>query len=125
MSKDVADFVLPNGFCFLAVTLGDYGMWRKARDPITAIRDAFRARGNRGSVPVAVYYGKHEELGCSGFSGSVTWTEGGTMPAVVGIYKVTERSIKPLQRGDFNEDHDDIFDWMNDMIGEIERRYQQ
>jgi hypothetical protein len=29
MSEDNSDFVLPNGFCFIAVTLGDYGMWRK------------------------------------------------------------------------------------------------
>tara|TARA_R110000803_G_scaffold91921_1_gene159404 strand:+ start:183 stop:554 length:372 start_codon:yes stop_codon:yes gene_type:complete len=121
MSKDNSDFVLPNGFCFIAVTLGNYGMWRKARDPITAIRDAFRANGSKSKgCPVAVYYGKHDEISCSGFNGALKWKRDGTVPVVVGIYKVTTHSIKPLKRGDFGNDHPDQFTWMNDTIQYIE-----
>jgi hypothetical protein len=121
MSEDNSDFVLPNGFCFIAVTLGDYGMWRKARDPITAIRDAFRANGSKSKgCPVAVYYGKHDEISCSDFNGALKWKRDGTVPVVVGIYKVTTHSIKPLKRGDFGNDHPDQFTWMNDTIQYIE-----
>ena len=121
MSEDNSDYVLPNGFCFIAVTLGNYGMWRKARDPITAIRDAFRANGSKSKgCPVAVYYGKHDEISCSGFNGALKWKRDGTVPVVVGIYKVTTHSIKPLKRGDFGNDHPDQFTWMNDTIQYIE-----
>lgn len=121
MSEDNSDYVLPNGFCFIAVTLGDYGMWRKARDPITAIREAVRANGSKSKgSPVAVYYGKHDEISCSGFNGALKWKRDGTVPVVVGIYKVTTHSIKPLKRGDFGNDHPDQFTWMNDTIQYIE-----
>ena len=121
MSKDNSDFVLPNGFCFLAVTLGNYGVWRKARDPITAIREAFKANSSRGKpTPIAVYYGKHDEISCGGLYGGLKWKQDGTVPVVVGLYKVTTHSIKPMKRGDFGEDHPDQFTWMNDTIQYIE-----
>ena len=121
MSKDNSDFVLPNGFCFLAVTLGNYGVWRKARDPITAIREAFKANSSRGKpTPIAVYYGKHDEISCGSLYGGLKWKQDGTVPVVVGLYKVTTHSIKPMKRGDFGEDHPDQFTWMNDTIQYIE-----
>ena len=40
MSETSKDWVLPNGFTFIASTAGMYGSWAKAPDPVTAARKA-------------------------------------------------------------------------------------
>ena len=38
MTDCAKDWVLPNGFTYIASTAGHYGSWAKALDPLTAAR---------------------------------------------------------------------------------------
>jgi len=115
--SETSNHVLPNGFTFLAVTSGFYGSWAKATDPVTAIRNAHRDAGGKKNA-IYVIYGKNEELKVSDYGGYQWHRE--TPPTPIGIFTVTDRSIKPVAKGDFNEDHDDCLEWMTDQIKDIE-----
>jgi len=93
MSDQSNDHVLPNGFTFLAITSGYYGSWAKAHDPITAIKEAYKAEGGQGRELVQVIYGKSKELHCTNMGG-FQW-EHGNPPTPIGLFIVTSRSIKP------------------------------
>ena len=99
MTNSDNDHVLPNGNTFLASTASGVGYWAKATDPVTAIKEVRRQEGShwpKGKVPIAVYYGDAETLHVSDFGG-VSWnTDKPSIP--IGLFAVTERSIKPLQK---------------------------
>lgn len=109
------EHVLSNGFTFLAVTTGFYGSWAKARDPITAARNAANANGYgpNGKVAVQVWYGKSGELYCTQ-GGSASWE--GDPPTPIGLFLVTERNIKPMPKGHFDNGHEDHDEWMTSMF---------
>ncbi len=107
MTDSDNDHVLPNGNTFLATTASGVGYWAKATDPVTAIKEVRRREGYhdsgwaKGKVPIAVYYGDAETLHANDY-GSVRWnTDKPYIP--IGLFTVTERSIKPLQKADFEE----------------------
>ena len=114
MTDSDNDHVLPNGNTFLASTASGVGYWAKATDPVTAIKEVRRQEGShwpKGKVPIAVYYGDAETLHVSDFGGLSWNTDKPYIP--IGLFAVTERSIKPLQKADFEEgrSHED---WMED-----------
>lgn len=109
--------VLPNGFTFLAITSGLRGSWAKATDPVTAIRNAHSASGGKKNS-VMVIYGKNDDLHVDSFGGYEWQIE--NPPTPIGIFTVTDRSIKPLAKGDFNENHKDCLGWMTEQIEDIE-----
>ena len=104
MTNSDNDHVLPNGNTFLASTASGQGYWAKATDPVTAIKEVRRQEGShwpKGKVPIAVYYGDNETLHVSDFGGLSWNTDKPYIP--IGLFTVTERSIKPLQKADFEE----------------------
>ena len=115
--SETSNHVLPNGFTFLAMTSGYSGSWAKATDPVTAIRNAHSANGGKKNA-VIVIYGKNDELYVAGLGG-YNWQRENP-PTPIGIFTVTDRSIKPLAKGDFNESHKDCLGWMTDQIEHIE-----
>ena len=95
----MTDHTLKNGRTFFAITGGSYGGWAKARDPITAIKDAVSNSGfqaPKNGVAVMVMYGPSETLKCKG------------------------RTIKPMKKGDMNADHPDHEEWMDQTASDIE-----
>ena len=122
MTNSDNDHVLPNGNTFLATTASVQGYWAKATDPVTAIKEVRRQEGShwpKGKVPIAVYYGDAETLHVSDFGGLSWNTDKPYIP--IGLFAVTERSIKPLQKADFEEggSHEE---WMAEELSNVERQ---
>ena len=122
MTDSDNDHVLPNGNTFLATTASGQGYWAKATDPVTAIKEVRRQEGShwpKGKVPIAVYYGDAETLHVSDFGGLSWNTDKPYIP--IGLFAVTERSIKPLQKADFEEggSHEE---WMAEELSNVERQ---
>ena len=122
MTNSDNDHVLPNGNTFLASTASGVGYWAKAPDPVTAIKEVRRQEGShwpKGKVPIAVYYGDAETLHVSDFGGLSWNTDKPYIP--IGLFAVTERSIKPLQKADFEEggSHEE---WMAEELSNVERQ---
>jgi hypothetical protein len=122
MTDSDNDHVLPNGNTFLVTTASGQGYWAKATDPVTAIKEVRRQEGShwpKGKVPIAVYYGDAETLHVSDFGG-VRWnTDKPYIP--IGLFAVTERSIKPLQKADFEEGGSHL-KWMAEELSNVERQ---
>ena len=116
--SETSNHVLPNGYTFLAITSGYYGSWAKATDPVTAIRDAHDENGGKKNA-VMVIYGKNDEI-YAGDLGGYGW-QADNPPTPIGMFTVTDRSIKPVAKGDFNEKHDDCLGWMTEQLEDIER----
>ena len=122
MTNSDNDHVLPNGNTFLASTASGVGYWAKATDPVTAIKEVRSQEGShwpKGKVPIAVYYGDAETLHVSDFGGLSWNTDKPYIP--IGLFAVTERSIKPLQKADFEEggSHEE---WMAEELSNVERQ---
>ena len=122
MTNSDNDHVLPNGNTFLASTASGVGYWAKATDPVTAIKEVRRQEGShwpKGKVPIAVYYGDAETLHVSDFGGLSWNTDKPYIP--IGLFTVTERSIKPLKKSDFEEggSHEE---WMAEELSNVERQ---
>jgi hypothetical protein len=119
----MTDHILKNGYTFLAITGGSYGGWAKARDPITAIKDAASNSGSQATkngVAVMVIYGPSETLECGamgGFSYEATPEE---RPTPIGLFFCKGRTIKPMKKGDMNPDHPDHKEWMDETERDIE-----
>ena len=99
-------FILDNGFTFHAVVQDLGATWARATDPITAIRNAANSHtgwSRRGAkLPVTVVYGKADEL-TSDEWGRYGWKIEND-PVPIGLFTVTQRSIKPTALGDMGED---------------------
>jgi len=116
--SDTQDHILPNGCTFLASTAGQYGTWAKATDPITAIKNAHDHDGS-DKVPIYVVYGKDEEIYVSDFGG-YNW-KADNPPTPIGMFTVTKSSIRPVKKGDFNDDHEDCLEWIKSNLKDIEK----
>ena len=119
------DHVLPNGNTFLATTASSPGYWAKATDPITAIKEVRRQEGAhwpKGRVPITVFYGDAESLQINDFGGLSWDTRKPYIP--IGLFTVTERSIKPLQKADFEEGGSHL-KWMADEFSSVERQVKE
>ena len=119
------DNVLPNGNTFLATTASSPGYWAKATDPITAIKEVRRQEGShwpKGRVPITVFYGDAESLQINDFGGLSWDTRKPYIP--IGLFTVTERSIKPLQKADFEEGGSHL-KWMADEFSSVERQVKE
>ena len=125
MTNSDNDHVLPTGNTFLASTASGVGYWAKATDPVTAIKEVRRQEGShwpKGKVPIAVYYGDAETLHVSDFGG-VSWnTDKPYIP--IGLFTVTERSIRPLRKTDFKKggSHEE---WMAEELSHVERQVKK
>ena len=122
--KSDPPYILPNGYTFLAVSAGNHGAWAKATDPVTAIRNVHRDAGGKlinrpAKNAIYVIYGKSDELCVQDNGGWYTWQRSNP-PVPIGIFTVTSRSIKPIAKGDFNEDHLDCLGWMTEQLEDIE-----
>ena len=95
MTDCAKDWVLPNGFTFIASTAGYYGSWAKALDPLTAVRNA--ARDNSNSYPqfVSVWYGPDETSHVTEMGGLSYAMESADKMVAVGFFEVGKNSIKP------------------------------
>ena len=91
MTDTVKDWVLPNGFTFIASTAGMYGSWAKATDPVTAARKA--ARGEKNFV--SVWYGPDETSHVNDMGGLSYASESADKMVPVGFFEVGKNSIKP------------------------------
>lgn len=112
------NYVLPNGTTFLAITAGLYGSWAKASDPVTAMKNAHKnAGGNKNAV--YVIHGVSDEIHCTQMGGYEWKNE--NPPTPLGIFTVTNRSIKALAKGDFHKDHGDCEEWMIDQLDQFDR----
>ena len=117
MSHD-REYVLPNGYTFLAATGNCPGYWAKATDPITAIRECYNYGSRRDGIAIYVLFGKNEELSVSDYGGYNYHID--NPPTPLGIFYVTSRSIRPIKKGDINDKHDDCLGWMKDQIAHFE-----
>ena len=128
MDEKKSDYVLPNGYTYIAVSMGIYGVWAKAIDPITAIKNVFNQNG-KDNYAVYVLYAKDGEVEVDSYWGGYTYNDGHE-PMRVGIYKVTAQAddvhhdhppiIEPVKQGDFNKDHDDCREWILEVQEEFE-----
>lgn len=116
------EWVLSNGNTFLAISAGTYGGWAKAADPITAIRDAYKASGEKKEA-ICVFYGDSETLHC-GSMGGYDW-DLCHPPTPIGMFLVTNSSIRPMKKGAFNDEHDDHLEWMEKVGQHIEAQAKQ
>ena len=118
------DQVLSNGYTFLAVTLGSYGSWAKATDPLTAIRNAADehgysryGEGDKKKVPVMCMYGKNGSIYC-GAGGAIYWENDAT-PTPIGLFTVTPKTITPMKKGDINDSHETCEEWIEKALNDI------
>ena len=123
--SDTPKHVLPNGYTFLAITAGSYGTWAKAKDPITAIRDAYGYSGTKKEA-IMVMYGKSDELHVGDFGGFEYLLK--NPPTPIGFFTVTKRSIKAVAKGDFKErgeNHDDCSEWMTKQFKRCQESHER
>jgi len=117
---------LKNGRTFFAITGGSYGGWAKARDPITAIKDAVKHSGSqrlvaaKDGVAVMVLYGPSETLNCGDLGGFNYEATPEGRPTPIGLFFCKGRTIKPMKKGDMNPDHPDHEEWMDQTANDIE-----
>jgi hypothetical protein len=129
MENQMTDHILENGRTFLAITGGCPGGWAKARDPITAIKDAASNSGSQATkngVAVMVMYGPSETLNCGPLGGFTYHATPEERPTPIGLFFCKGRTIKPMKKGDMtkgdmNPDHPDHEEWMDQTSSDIER----
>ena len=91
MTDCAKDWVLPNGFTFIASTAGFYGSWAKATAPVTAARKAARVEKNF----VSVWYGPDKTSHVNDMGGLSYASESADKMVPVGCFEVGKNSIKP------------------------------
>jgi len=122
----MTNHILKNGRTFFAITGGSYGGWAKARDPITAIKDAVKHSGSqrlaaaKDGVAVMVLYGPSETLNCGDLGGFNYEATPEGRPTPIGLFFCKGRTIKPMKKGDMNPDHPDHEEWMDQTANDIE-----
>ena len=119
-------WMLPNGNTFLAITVGHYGAWARATDPVTAIRDVYKRNGSwdkKEKEAISVFYGDGETLSC-GDMGGYSWSLS-KPPTPIGLFLVGRNSIHPMKKGVFNDEHHDHLGWMEESARRIETRHKE
>ena len=92
---DTKDWVLPNGFTYIASTAGWYGSWAKAADPVTAARKAARSNSNSYPQFVSIWYAPDETTHVNEM-GTLSWmSETADKFVPVGFFQMSKNSIKP------------------------------
>ena len=115
MEEESKEGILPNGYTFLAVVTGYvHFAWAKAADPVTAVRKAYNHHGGREKKAVYCIYGKEDEIGVTNLGGYEYLTSNPPIP--IGLFTVTKSSIRAVKKGEFNDEHDDCFEWMEDKL---------
>ena len=95
MTACAKDWVLPNGFTYIASTAGYYGSWAKALDPLTAARKAANYNGSSYPHFVSVWYGPDETSHVTDMGGLSYASESADKMVPVGFFEVRKNSIKP------------------------------
>ena len=95
MSETTKDWVLPNGFTYIASTAGWYGSWAKATDPVTAARNAARYAGSGYPHFVSIWYAPDETTHVNEMGGLSYAPESADKMVAVGFFEVGKNSIKP------------------------------
>ena len=115
------DRTLPNGHTFLAITLGGgaHFAWAKATDPITAVRNAYKhhmqsVSSSESKLAVHCIYGVDDEIYALDVGGYEY--KSSNPPTPIGLFAVTKNSIRAVKKGEFNDEHDDCFEWMTKRI---------
>lgn len=123
--SEVKDGVLPNGHTFLAIVTGYvHFAWAKAADPVTAIRNAYKHHeGSENKIPIYCIYGKDDEIFATELAGYEYKTSNPPIP--IGIFTVTKSSIRAVKKGDFNNEHDDCFEWTTKKIMHLAKSEQE
>jgi len=118
MSETSKDWVLPNGFTFIASTAGWYGGWAKAADPMTAARNACKQAS--GSYPqfVQVWYAPDDTTNVTEMGGLSWMPETADKIAPIGFFKVTSKSMSPSK--DSRLTHQEF---MEDSMKQFQRSY--
>jgi hypothetical protein len=117
---ETKEWVLPNGYTYLAITATDYGSWSKAREPFTACRDVYRKFINSGyaspnvkKVPVVLVY-CHEETTKVLTRGGYQW-DNNFPPIPVGLLAITRSSMKPATKNEFGGTNHSCDDWLKEL----------
>jgi len=118
MSNQSKDHTLPNGYTFLAIAGGYCRSWATAQDPITAIKQVYKAEGGQVKRLVKVIYGKDDELHCTDM-GAFQW-EPGNPPTPIGLFTVESRIIKHAEESDSIHDLPTHLEWMEEVHKAIE-----
>ena len=125
--EEIKEWVLPNGYTFLALTSssGGYSSWAKATDPVTAMREAYKDYINNVSsrdnkIAIFCFYGKNDGLNASG-DGGYEW-QSSNPPLPIGIFAVSKSSIRAVKKGDFNDEHDDCLGWASKKITHFDQQ---
>mgnify|MGYP003144525120 FL=1 len=95
MSETTKDWVLPNGFTYIASTAGFYGSWAKATDPVTAARNAVRDNGNKYPDFVSVWYGPDETTYINQMGGLQYHADTADKMVPIGFFEVRKNSVSP------------------------------
>jgi len=95
MTDTVKDWVLPNGFTFIASTAGWHGSWAKATDPLTAARNAVKNNGGNYPDFVSVWYGPSETTYINELGGLQYRADTADKMVPIGFFEVKKNSIKP------------------------------
>jgi hypothetical protein len=92
---DTKEWVLPNGFTFIASTAGYYGAWAKATDPVTAARNAAKSNSNNYPQFVYVWYAPDNKADVNEHGGLTYSVEDAKKIVPVGFYELTKTTMKP------------------------------
>ena len=113
--NDTPDWARSNDMVFHAVVQALGASWARDIDPITAIKAAHSYHGSSKKCVVAVVYGHRKSLNSDEW-GSFQWDLNYPDPIPVGLYEVSQRSIKPYK----GEDTDNA-QWIQRFIGNVEK----
>jgi len=94
---DKVDWARENDMVFHAVCQDLGASWARDIDPITAIRAAHSYHGSHSKTCIAVMYGNRHSMNTNEWGGWTWELDGFDDPIPVGLYLVTQRSIKPIE----------------------------
>lgn len=94
---DTKDWVLPNGFTYIASTAGWYGSWAKATDPVTAARNAAKDASSSYPQFVSVWYAPDKTTNVNEMGGLSWMSETADKIVPIGFFQMSKSSMKPSQ----------------------------
>ncbi len=94
---DTKDWVLPNGFTYIASTAGWYGSWAKATDPVTAARNAAKDASSSYPQFVSIWYAPDETTNVNEMGGLSWMSETADKIVPIGFFQMSKSSMKPSQ----------------------------
>ena len=91
---DTKEWVLPNGFTYIASTAGWYGSWAKATDPVTAARKAARDASSSYPQFVSIWYAPDETTNVNEMGGLSWMSETADRIIPIGFFQMSKNSMK-------------------------------